>query len=73
MFARNIVMPKSPLLTLEEAADRLRTSTWTVRRWIREGKLVGTRIGNQLRVDSDDLEEFIRKGKTIQKNDSQDA
>ncbi len=70
MFARDITMPR-PLLTLEEAAERLRTSTWTVRRWIREGKLVGTRIGGQLRVDSADLEEFIRKGRTDQKQEDQ--
>lgn len=70
MFARNIVMPKAPLLTLEEAAERVRTSVWTIRRWIREGKLVGVRVGNQLRVDSEDLEEFIRRGKTNQERES---
>jgi len=60
-----------PLLTLEEAAQRLKTSKYSVRRWIDEGKLVGTKIGGEWRVDPDDLEEFIRKGKTTLKEEDQ--
>ncbi len=70
MLLRELSMPK-PLLTLDEAAQRLRTTSWTVRRWIREGKLVGTKIGGEWRVDPDDLEEFIRKGKTTPKDEDQ--
>ena len=70
MHLRESYMPQ-PLLTLDEAAERLRTTSWTVRRWIREGKLVGTRIGGEWRVDPVDLEEFIRKGKSTQKEKDQ--
>ena len=66
MIAQELLMPP-PLLTLEEAAQQLKTSTWTVRRWIREGKLRGVRIGGTYRVDPADLAEFIRKGKTTLK------
>jgi excisionase family DNA binding protein len=55
---------KPPLLTLDEVARRLNTSTFSVRRWIREGKLTGIKIGSEWRVDSADLEEYIRKGKS---------
>ena len=56
-------MQTPPLLTLEEAARRLHTSKFSIRRWIREGKLPGIRIGQEWRVDPADLEEFIRQGR----------
>ena len=68
MITREMYMPK-PLLTLDEAAQRLRTTSWTVRRWIREGKLIGTKIGGEWRVDPVDLENFIRDGKTSRKEE----
>ncbi len=69
MFLREQLYMPQPLLTLEEAAQRLRTSIWTVRRWIREGKLVGTKIGGEWRVDPADLEEFIHKGRRPKRKD----
>ncbi len=62
---------QQPLLTLEEAARRLNTSIYSVRRWIDSGLLVGTRIGGQWRVDPVDLEEFIRQGKRPKKDEDQ--
>jgi excisionase family DNA binding protein len=56
-----------PLLTLEDAARRLNTSTFSVRRWIREGKLTGIKIGQEWRIDPADLEEFIRQGRKPKK------
>jgi len=46
------------MLTVPEAARRLRKNPETVRRWIREGKLRSTRIGTQHLVDEADLDQF---------------
>lgn len=43
------------MLTVPEAAKRLRRNPETVRRWIREGKLRSTRIGTQHLLDEADL------------------
>jgi excisionase family DNA binding protein len=68
MLVRELYMPQ-PLLTLEEAARRLNTSPFSVRRWIREGKLRGTKIGGEWRVEVADLEEFIQQGKSDYKKE----
>lgn len=50
------------LLTIPEVARRLRISEWTVRRWLREGRLKGFRIGGTRagwRVREEDLEAFL--------------
>lgn len=50
------------LLTVEQVAERLGASGWTVRRWLREGKLKGRKIGGDrlgYRVKESDLEAFI--------------
>ena len=39
-----------------EAARRLGVSTRTVQRWVRQGRLVGVRIGDRLKVDAGDLD-----------------
>lgn len=38
---------EDPMLTVEEVAQRVRTTTATVRRWLREGKLHGVRPGGR--------------------------
>jgi len=38
------------LLTVAEAAERLRTPESTIRRWCAEGRLSSTRIGRQLLI-----------------------
>lgn len=52
------------LLTLQEAARRLRVSTTTVRRKVRSGELPALRLGaserHPLRVDADALEQLLR-------------
>ena len=68
MIQMEAYMPQ-PLLTLEEAARRLNTSTMTVRRLIYDGKLVGTKVRGDWRVDPVDLEDYIRKGKSKPKNE----
>jgi excisionase family DNA binding protein len=48
------------LLPLPEAAERLGVSVYTVRRWIKEGKLRAFRPGKEYRVREPDFEEFLR-------------
>lgn len=43
------------MITVPEAARRLRRNPETVRRWIREGKLRSTKVGTQHLVDEGDL------------------
>lgn len=45
-----------PMITVPEAARRLRRNPETIRRWIREGKLRSTRVGTQHLLDEADLE-----------------
>ena len=49
------------MLTVPEAARRLRRNPETVRRWIREGKLRSQRVGTQHLIDEEDLE-LLRAG-----------
>jgi excisionase family DNA binding protein len=46
------------MLTVPEAARRLRRNPETIRRWIREGKLRSTRVGTQHLVDEADLDQM---------------
>lgn len=57
------------LLTLEQAAERLQVSIVTVRRLIRDGELIGTKVRGDWRVDPVDLEDYIRKGKSKPKEE----
>jgi excisionase family DNA binding protein len=50
------VISTDGLLTVHEAAKRLNRSTEQVRRYLREGKLKGQRIGNQWFVEEASLE-----------------
>ncbi|MGH2445854.1 MAG: helix-turn-helix domain-containing protein [Candidatus Limnocylindria bacterium] len=45
------------MLTVPEAARRLRRNPETVRRWIREGRLRSTKVGTQHLVDEADLDQ----------------
>ena len=49
-------------MSAQEAAEFARVSDGCVRRWIREGKLVGHRAGRVLRVKREDLENLMRGG-----------
>jgi excisionase family DNA binding protein len=49
------VISTDGLLTVHEAAKRLNRSTEQVRRYLREGKLKGQRIGNQWFVEESTL------------------
>ncbi len=46
------------MLTVPEAARRLRRNPETLRRWIREGKLPARKVGTQHVIDEGSLEAF---------------
>ena len=52
---------ESRLLTVAEVADYLRVDPESVRRWLRDGKLLGINLGRGpgWRIRVDDLEAFI--------------
>ena len=53
----------SELLTVQEAAERLKLNPQTVRRWIRRGLLPGTKIGRkEWRIREGDLERCLGAG-----------
>lgn len=47
------------ILTLEEVAEKLKLSEQTVRRYLRENKIVGFKLGNSWRVKEEELMKFI--------------
>ncbi len=51
------------LLTVEEAADRLGTSTRFVRRLIFERRIAYTKLGRHVRITSSDLDALIAAGR----------
>jgi excisionase family DNA binding protein len=60
------------LLTVPEVAERLRLSTETIRRMLRDGRLTGFRIGADnagWRVSEADLVAFIRERRQGSKED----
>jgi excisionase family DNA binding protein len=55
-------MSEQRLLTVREVAERLRSSPETVRRWLRQGKLRGFRLGGTklgYRVTESELDRFL--------------
>jgi excisionase family DNA binding protein len=47
--------PQAALLTVDQVAERLGVHVKTVRRYVRDGRLKGVRIGKQYRISADDL------------------
>jgi excisionase family DNA binding protein len=54
-------------LTVAEVAERLRVYPGTVKRWLREGKLVGVQLGHRAgwRIAEEDLEAFLDRQKNV--------
>jgi excisionase family DNA binding protein len=49
------------LMTVGEVADYLRTTTTTIYRWLKEGKLEAVKIGKEWRIDQDLLNVFMSR------------
>jgi excisionase family DNA binding protein len=48
--------------TLDEAAEALRCSTWTLRAHLRLGNIESTRIGRLIRISSGEIDRIQRDG-----------
>ena len=48
------------LMTIPDAAEFLRVSTKTIRRWISIGDLPAAKLGLQWRIRPQDLQRFVR-------------
>ncbi|MBZ5615907.1 MAG: helix-turn-helix domain-containing protein [Acidobacteriia bacterium] len=53
----------SPLLDLKQAACLLSISQWTVRAWIKSGKLMPVRLGRRVLLEEAELQRLIREAK----------
>ena len=51
------------LYDVTDAAELLAVSPWTIRAYIRQGKLLPVRIGRLIRIDELELERFITNAK----------
>lgn len=47
------------ILTIDEVMELLSVTRFTVHKWIKEGKLRAVRIGRELRVTKEYLDEFL--------------
>lgn len=55
------------MLTVPDAARRIRRNPETIRRWIREGKLPATKVGTQHVLDEKDLDAMLMNtGDTVE-------
>lgn len=58
-------MVEPPLMDVNQAAKQmLNVSPWTVRLWIRQGKLPVVRLGRRVLLDPKDLRAFIDANRT---------
>lgn len=48
-------------LSINEAAELLSLSPWTIRAWIKQGKLPATRLGRRVCVTPQALRELVNK------------
>jgi excisionase family DNA binding protein len=55
-------------MTVQEAADYLRVSTQTIRRWAEESLLDYVRIGKEYRIVKDSLPNFPTQGENFEKS-----
>lgn len=54
-------MSTRPYLTTEDIAEQLHISVYTVRRYIRSGKLKAVKLEGAYRVRREDFEQFLRE------------
>ncbi|MBT9605904.1 helix-turn-helix domain-containing protein [Microbacterium sp.] len=52
------------LYTVQEAADLLRISTWTLQKLIRERQLGSIKVGSRRLVPTEDFERFVSEQRT---------
>jgi putative molybdopterin biosynthesis protein len=55
---------ESPLLTAEDVAKQLRIKKYTVYELIKRGELPSSRVGKQVRISQEDINRYLRAGRT---------
>jgi len=60
-------MLKGKLITINQAAELLSVSHYTIRRWIKSGYLPACKIGGSLRIDEADIEALLVANSYIKK------
>lgn len=63
-------MRDEALLTVEDAAKRVKVHPETIRGWIRSGELPAVDIGGKYRIYPNDLEAFLRRRRTTRDKES---
>ena len=54
-------------LGLKDAADALGLSHWTLRSYVKQGKLAAVRIGKRILIEPSALQQLIEKGRQAKK------
>ncbi len=62
----------SPLRSVTQAAELCGISPWTVRSYIRQGKLRPVRIGRRVLFEEAELERFVEQGKSVKEAQHQE-
>jgi excisionase family DNA binding protein len=57
-------MHDEELLTVDDAAKKVKVHPETIRGWIRSGELPAVDIGGKYRIYPEDLDAFLRRRKT---------
>jgi excisionase family DNA binding protein len=57
-------MRDGELLTVEDAAKKVKVHPETIRGWIRSGELPAVDIGGKYRIYPEDLDAFLKRRKT---------
>jgi excisionase family DNA binding protein len=52
-----------PLQSIESAAKTLSLSPWTVRAYIRQGKIRPVRIGRRVLIESQEIDRIVEEGR----------
>ena len=66
--AKISIVTDEVFLTVKEVSERLRVNPYTVRRWLREGKLRGQLMGGDrggYRIAASELGRFMREGPAL--------
>jgi len=54
-------------LDIDTAANAISVSPWTIRKWIKQGKLTATRLGRRVCVTPQALAKLVRDGTRTKK------
>lgn len=58
--------------SVKQAAEILQVSEETIRIWIRTKRLGASKIGRDYRISQEDIDEFMRKGRTISEDEEKE-